>query len=120
MHVVVDLDGTIDAAPNQMQELLTALKAAGHRITVLTGSSDPNVGPQDFAEKSQYLASLGCGNCWDDMTVLGAQDDELSQAKADYCKSNGVDIVIDNDKTNAAAMSTVVPIVLVPWATRCK
>lgn len=132
MHVAVDLDGTIDAAPAVFQSLLAGLKAAGHVITVLTGASDKDTTGVNVKEiaanKKQYLDKLGLGEAYSQLVVLPqgkdvkatkAGDLDLHDLKADWLKSNNVDLFIDNDKGNArAAVKAGVTLVLVPWATR--
>lgn len=119
-HIAVDIDGTVDAAPSEMQGIMSALKAAGHRVSILTGTANPTATQQDFNEKSNYLNSMGCGQCWDSMTVVAHGGNvNLADAKANWLSSNGVDVLIDNDKDNAkAATKAGVPLVLVPWASR--
>ena len=116
-HIACDVDGTADAAPHQIQELLQSLRAAGHRVSILTGTGDDEVTQDIFTAKANYLNSLGCGSCWDDMTVLS--DKDIPGTKATWCADNGVDIMIDNDKDNAKAIAAAgIPLVLVPWASR--
>ncbi len=119
-HVVTDLDGTISSSPYQMGELLMALKSSGHRVTVLTGTSSFPVTQQDFDEKVGFLTSLGCSSCWDDMTILGGPLDGLAKAKSKWLSDHHVGIFLDNNLDNAKAASKVVPLVLVPWASRTK
>ena len=115
----VDLDGTITSAPEQMLEIMVALRAASHRVLILTGISDDPVTQADFDAKVALLTSLGCGQCWDAMYILphppGA---DLPTMKAQLCQDLGVTVLIDNDKGNARACMAVVPLVLVPWASR--
>ena len=119
MRVAVDLDNTIDTNPKEFQSLMQALRAAGHVVTVLTGTGDEAATQEVWTEKCQYLATLGCGNCWDDMTVIASPGGPSSDEKAKWCNEHGVDILIDNSKENAkAAIAAGVPLVLVPWATR--
>jgi hypothetical protein len=119
-HVALDIDGTIAAAPQQMQELASSLQAAGHRVSVLTGCASDPLTQQDWDDKANYLNSLGCGSCYDDLTVIShGVKGGLAQAKAQWCASTGVDVLMDNSKDNAkAAAAAGVPLVLVPWATR--
>ena len=119
-HIAIDVDGTIGATPYQMQEIASALMAAGHRVTVLTGYGDGQVTQAIFDEKANYLNSLGFGQSYNDMTVIAnGPGVDLAAKKADYCVSEGVDILIDNSKANAkAAVAAGVPLVLVPWASR--
>lgn len=115
----VDVDGTITSAPEQMGAMMMALKAAAHQVIILTGVSGISASQQDFDEKTQLLTSLGCGQCWDSMYIIPhAPGSDLPAMKADLCKQLGVDVLIDNDKNNAKACMAVVPLVLVPWASR--
>ena len=119
MRIAIDLDNTIDATPKQFQSMMSALIAGGNKVTVLTGT-DGDVATQEIWDaKAQYLNSLGCGSCWTDMTVIPHMNGNGPELKAQWCKDNGVDILIDNSKDNAKASIAVgVPLVLVPWATR--
>jgi hypothetical protein len=119
MKIALDLDNTIDAAPKQMQSLMSALKSTGHDVTVLTGSSSEPMTEQDWQDKANYLNGLGCGACWDSLVVLSHANGDTADLKAKWCKDNSVDILIDNSKDNAkAATAAGIPLVLVPWATR--
>lgn len=117
-HIACDIDGTITSAPYQFETLLTALRAAGHRVTILTGCSDSPVTQEDFDAKVQFLTGLGAVGCWDDMVVFGLKDKKLAKAKAQWMADNGVSIFIDNDLRNAERATPYVPLVLVPWTTR--
>lgn len=119
MLIAVDIDGTIDATPDEMRTLMGSLMAAGHVVVVLTGIADDIATQSDFDHKANYLRSLGCGAVWDKMVVLPHARGEIDLMKAQWCKDNGVDIFIDNDKANArAAIDAGIPLVLVPWASR--
>ncbi len=109
-----DIDGTIDAEPSLMQGLMSALKAAGHQVVVLTGCGTEKAEPSDILAKTEYLQSLGCGSCYDQLVVLGDPTDEL---KAEWLKTHNADVLVDNDKGNAKAAAGICP-VLVPWASR--
>lgn len=118
-HCAIDIDGTAAAAPQQIQELASALMAAAHRVTIITGIADDIVTQEDFDEKSQYLCALGMAESYNDMVVISNNvKGGLAKAKAMWCKNHGVDILIDNNKENAKAAISYVPLVLVPWATR--
>lgn len=120
MLVACDLDGTITAAPEQFGPILRALRTAGCRVVILTGTGDRT--PPDQAgwdTKVAKLAALGCGDCWDHMVLLDGNPAQLAQAKADWCQANEVQVLIDNTKDNArAATAAGVPLCLVPWASR--
>ena len=119
-HVMIDIDGTAAAYPQQIQELASAMMCAGHRVSILTGCANSPVTQQDWDNKANYLNELGMGQSFNDMTVLySGIAGGLDKAKAAWCASQGVDIAIDNSKANAAAMIVAgVACVLVPWATR--
>ena len=121
MNVAFDLDNTIDAAPKQIQSLMSALMAAGHNIVVLTGTDSPIVTQDEWQAKADYLNSLGCGQCWNQLVVQShaGPNDPGPVLKASWCRDNDVDVLIDNSKDNArAATAFGVPLVLVPWASR--
>ena len=120
MLVAVDLDNTIDTNPKEFQSLTTALRAAGHVVVILTGTTEHAVTQDVWRRKAEYLQELGCSECWDEMTVLAnLADPDYPNRKGVWCKEHGVDILIDNSKTNAkAATAAGVPLVFVPWATR--
>lgn len=116
MRAAFDIDGSIDAAPKQFASLMQALKAAGHWVTVLTGSPVDPIPDTIWQEKANYLNELGCGECWDDLVVVSAPFDV---SKAAWLADNDVDTLIDNDKGNCkAAVAAGVPLVLCPWASR--
>ena len=120
MRVAVDIDGTLNAAPAQFVGLLSAIKAAGYRVSILTGAADNPITQSTFNDKSNFLNEMGLGQCWDDMTVLSSMGD-LAQTKAKWCSDNSVDVLIDNSIPNAkAAVANGIPLVLVPWASRVK
>lgn len=112
--IAVDINGTIDAAPAVFESLLSALRAAGHQVVILTGCSAPKPTKQDVAEKAQLLESLGCGACYDKLVVFG---DPPHKGKAKWCKKHNVDCLIDNSVKNAQLASKYTT-VLLPWASK--
>lgn len=112
MLVAVDVDGTIDAAPTTFLSLMQALRAAGHRVVVVTGCSAPTVTPQDLEDKATYLQNLGLGEAYDELVVIA---DPVVDAKVQWLKDNEADLLIDNRKATAKAAPCLT---LVPWATR--
>lgn len=94
-----------------MSSLLCALRAAGHRVSVLTSCAKPNPGQSDLEEKAGYLRSLGLGNAWDTLVVMPWPP---AKHKAKWCRKHDVDILIDNNSTNAQLASESCT-VLVPW-----
>ena len=122
MLIAVDINGSLDAAPGQLGPLLRAARAAGHHVSIITGTpnEDTNDPKTAWATKVQQLTGLDCGDVWDDMTVVTAPEGpELAAAKAQWCKDNGAAVLIDNDRGNCtAAVEAGVPLAICPWATR--
>lgn len=119
MKFAFDLDNTIDAAPHEMQTLMSVIKASGHWVAVVTGTASDAATQDVWQAKANYLNSLGCGACWNSMTVLTHTNGDLPTIKAQWLVDNGFDVLIDNDKDNAkAATAAGIPLVLVPWASR--
>ncbi len=112
MMVAVDIDGTIDSAPTIFLGLMQALRAAGHRVVVVTGSAAPTVTEQDVQDKAGYLAQLGFGEAYDELVVLA---DPVVESKPQWLSDNGADLLIDNKKATAKAAPCPT---LVPWKTR--
>lgn len=112
MLVAVDIDGTVDAAPTIFLSLMQALRAAGHRVVVVTGSAAPTVCQQDLTDKANYLQQLGLGEAYDELVVIA---DPVAETKPQWLKDNGADLLIDNRKATAKAAPCLA---LVPWATR--
>ena len=118
-HAVFDVDGTVAAYPQECQALMSALMAAGHRVSILTGVSSMPVTQQDFDDKANYLRSLGMAESYDDMTVISNKvKGGLAIAKSLWLRDAGADIFVDNSTANAEEAIKYVDIVLVPWATR--
>ncbi len=116
MLVACDVDGTIDANPEIMQFLASAIRKAGGKVAILTGlKGTSKITPADVAVKRAYLQELGFG-AYDSLVVFPDNKD-LPAAKARWCRDHGADLMIDNDRGNAqAAVSSCM--VLVPWGTR--
>ena len=111
MRVAFDVDGTLDVDPEVMQSLMSALRAAGHNVVVLTGSSDPVPTKGDVDKKAQYLQSLGMAHSYDKLVVFG---DPPHKAKAKWIKKHHVDALVDNSAENAQRASKYC-LALVPW-----
>ena len=122
MLIASDLDGTLDANPIEMQGLLSALRAAGHRVVVVTGFSGDTVTQEDWNRKLNYLNELGCQECFDELVVIAhPQGFDLPTAKAKWLADNGCDILLDNTIANVKAASAAgVPLCLVNFTNRIK
>jgi hypothetical protein len=113
-----DIDGCISGSPEQFNTILSALKAAGHHVNIVSGDNPKSPSGPTFASKVAYLQSVGVTDCWDQLVVVTG---DIPAAKAKWCKENNVQIAFDNSIPNAKAMIGVgVPLVVVPWATREK
>jgi hypothetical protein len=111
-----DIDGTLDANPPLYLSIMQALRMAGHRVVVVTGCSCPKVEPQDIIDKTEYLANLGLGECYDQLVVLA---DPAPENKAEWLAVNKADLLVDNTVANVKAAPGSC-LCLVPWATRIK
>ena len=123
MKSAFDLDNTIDANPAEFQSLMSALQAAGHTVIVLTGTGDDTATQQEWQEKANYLTSLGCGSCWDQLVIMAhpASGPDLADLKAKWLMDNGVELFADSTMENAkAANKAGVPLVLVPQGSKIK
>lgn len=100
MHIAIDCDQTITAAPELFGVVMTALRDAGVRVTVLTANDDPGA-------PANLLESHGLQDCYDALVVVTNDDDERAAAKARYCDEAGVDLLIDDNPENCAAANAV-------------
>jgi hypothetical protein len=107
-----DVDGTIDADPANFLSIMQALRAAGHRVVILTGCGAPEVTPEDIAQKEDYLGQLGFAAAYDQLVVFA---DPPAEAKGAWLRQNHADVLFDNSKSNAKASPVLT---LVPWKTR--
>lgn len=104
-HVAIDLDGTIDAAPEAFGAFMRLLRGDGVNVCVLTGN--PTAG--------QKLAQLGLteGVDFDELVVL--PHTTLPAEKAAWCVANEVLFLIDNKSANAMSVVVAgVPLALIP------
>jgi uncharacterized HAD superfamily protein len=116
MNFMIDIDGTIAAAPAIYCDLMCALKADGNRVYILSGNGNNGPSGNTWQEKCDYLNKVGVTQCWDSLTVVTG---DIPAQKALWCQEHKVDVAIDNDKNNSKALIAAgVPLVLVPWATR--
>ena len=121
MKTVLDLDNTIDANPAQFQSIMSALLACGHYVIVLTGTSDATATQQDWQAKCDYLTSLGCSQCWNELVVVSHTGGDIADTKAQWLQTNDVHCFIDSTMANAKAANKIgVPLVLVPQGSKIK
>lgn len=122
MFVAFDLDGCVDSYPREMQSLMSALQAAGHHVEVVTGIQDKQPTQQALDEKAQYLASIGCGQCYDKLVVVNypAGGKDVANNKVDYLVGAGCHVLVDNTIPNAKAATAAGLLALVPWGAKQK
>ena len=102
MNVAVDIDGTVDAFPQDFNSLCAALRAAGHHVYVITGIESDTVTQQDVVDTQGYLTSIGI-TAYDTLWVTPTPHDEH---KAKLIQDNDVAMLFDNDKDNCKAASS--------------
>lgn len=116
MIIACDIDGVISSAPEQMQTIMSGLRADGHYVAVISAAEgDPSPSGNTWDSKCQFLQSVGF-TAWDELvTVTG----DVPALKAQWCSDHAVQIFCDNNKANArAAVKAGIPLVLVPWESR--
>jgi hypothetical protein len=98
--------------------MMSALRAAGHVVEVVTGSSGDTVTPEDAASKAQLLASLGMGECYDRLVVVPGPQSEVADRKTAYLRSVEASMLIDNRKDNCKAATAAGILALCPWGSK--
>jgi hypothetical protein len=102
MLICFDLDDTISAAPDFYRALMEGLKAQGCEVHVLTGSPGP-ASQEELDVKKAQLESLGCGDCYDKLIVVGGPEDHVAEEKVNYMTHVGASALIDDRKKNCKA-----------------
>ena len=116
-----DLDNTIDANPAELQSMMSALRAAAHTVVVVTGTAEPTVTQAVWQQKADYLTSIGCGQCWDELVVASHPGGDFSDQKAQWLSENGFHLYCDSTMVNAKAANKIgIPLVLVPQGSKIK
>ena len=119
MLCLIDLDGTIDAYPVEMQATMQALRTSGHQVYVVTGVTGDAATPEFVEAKRTYLNTLGFGSCYDRLVIVAASDGNVADQKGAYARAVGADMAIDNNIDNVKAYAEVgVALVLFTWQTR--
>jgi hypothetical protein len=116
--VAVDLDGTIDAFPRELQSMMSALRAAGHEVEVVSGANTDTVTQSDVDAKAELLASLGCGECYDRLVVLPGPESAVAERKTAYLRSVNASMLIDNRKENVKSATDAGILALLPWGSK--
>jgi hypothetical protein len=119
--VAFDVKGTLDAWPKQLGEVMTALKASGDVIYILTGISADAVAEDDETACRAYLASVGITPAMFDQLVIVPKPHPSN--KAAVCVEHHIDVLFDNKKSTAELVTEATggtTLCVVPWATREK
>jgi hypothetical protein len=115
--VAIDLDGTIDSAPEVWSVILMALRTSNIQVAIVTGWDDDTVPPEAMLAKITYLNKIGVGQeCYDELVVV---PHPLHEYKAQWLADHNAAVLIDNKVENVNAAPEGV-LTLVPWATRIK
>jgi hypothetical protein len=112
-----DIDGTIDTAPDLFQAIMVSLKAAGHRVVVMTGIGANTVDDDDITEKRQFLQSLGIGQAAYDALICVPQPHPENKAK--MVQDQQIVAMFDNRKANCKAVAPYCTTFLL-WNSRTK
>lgn len=98
MHLALDIDKTITAAPGMFADMARAVRANGGKVTVLHGVKANKVRPADL--QAAKAALLTCGFTSDLYDALQCVPQPVARNKAAWSAENGVDLLIDNRKKN--------------------
>ena len=101
MTIGFDIDGTLDAFPTIIQHMMSAFKAAGDRIVILTGTDGTRVNQDQIDAKRTYLANMGVSSDLYDALIVCPDPHDVNKAKA--VQSENILVIFDNDKANIKA-----------------
>jgi hypothetical protein len=118
VNVAIDVKGTADAFPHQMSELMSALKAAGNGVVILTGVEKDRVGQADVDTVRSYLDQCGITPAMYDQIIVCPRPHPKHKVQA--MKDNDIDLLVDNKKSSARKATKAGLMAMVPWATREK
>jgi hypothetical protein len=116
--VAVDLDGTLDIYPQELRAIMSAVRAAGDTVIVISGSHKGFVDQGEVDGKAQMLASLGLDRCYDELVVIPGPETDVADRKAAYLQSIQASVLIDNRKKNCRAATKAGMLALCPWGSR--
>lgn len=92
MKIAFDFDGTITAHPQRMNALACSFHNAGFTVVVLTAAAGELPPANRPAEVARRLRRYGF-SCPHELACVEGCD------KGRWCAENGVDVVIDDDKS---------------------
>lgn len=104
MHLALDIDDTVTAAPAMFSSMARAVKAGGGTVTILHGVKAPTVGQSDRDQAQNTLTGSGFTGPVDRLVCVPKP---IALNKAMWAKQNGVDLLIDDEKKNVAKTAKV-------------
>lgn len=115
MHVAFDIDGTLTSNPEMMRRLISSLRAAGHQVSILTGS----IGPGDLNTRQEQLKRLGIFRDihFRELCICeGANIQEVADGKGVFCRDLCVDMIFEDSPLYLTAVRRISP-TTVCWIT---
>lgn len=104
MNFAFDIDGTITAAPEAYQSIMSALMKAGHTVHVLTGTGDAEV--TEVHELNRIVQLRACGldfaSHFDYLHIVTSPGN-VGQ-KVQYCLDNNIEFVFEDSEAYTNAM----------------
>lgn len=97
MKIAIDIDGTIDQFPSLFDLL------QGNTIIFLTTKR------MTERERKEQLQALGIVRGYTIDIVDGSRPDWIGYNKAQYCKDNSIDLVIENSQLNTSYIKEYSP-----------
>jgi hypothetical protein len=99
MKIAIDIDRTITANPQFFRNFIENQLKAGNEVHVLTGrvsnTEGDMVSPRDRVEQ---LARLGITTYTRLIQISRrAQYPDIGAGKGDYCRENGIDMIMEDD-----------------------
>lgn len=104
IHLAVDIDGTLTAWSEQLLPLMALVVEHGGRVTLLTGTLNPQ---SDVRDRERQVAKLGAraNEHYNQIRQIYAPDtDQVARAKADFCREASVTMVFEDTPKYIAAI----------------
>lgn len=102
MTFAFDWGGTISRHPKELWAMMEALKAAGHRVVVLSANLTGKV-----EEVRENLKATGLDPAA--FELIAVVEDWNGTNKANFCLINSVDVMIDDAKYNMEGLAKLSP-----------
>lgn len=109
LHLAVDIDGTLTAWAEQLLPLMALVVAASGRVTLLTGTLNPEI---TVAARQAQVAALGAelGTHYQEIRQIYAPDtDQVARGKGDFCREAGVTHLFEDTPKYVAAVRLASP-----------